>query len=124
VVLAHGTSLFVIMPTSLRGAIAYHREPGGVAAVWPIGHRSISPRCSGRASRLLPPEAAEGRVRPAPHLLGRPASPAAGAACGGSPGRPRLSLPFTLPTGSWSGSSRRCSGVGGGIVAIPLLIYA
>jgi uncharacterized membrane protein YfcA len=57
-VLAHGTSLFAIMPTSVRGALAYHRV-GLVEwrAVWPIGAASVAAAVLGaRLATALPPE--------------------------------------------------------------------
>jgi uncharacterized protein len=124
VVLAHGTSLFVIMPTSVRGAIAYNRS-GLVEwrAVWPIGLVSILSAVLGARLALVLPDgilkAGFGLllVYSGVRLVQRRAR-----SSDGSPRRPRLSLPYTLPTGIVVGFFSALLGVGGGIVAIPLLM--
>lgn len=124
-ILAHGTSLFVIVPTSVRGAFAYHRA-GLVEwrAVWPVGAASVVAAVLGaRLALALPPEllkmlfgvllvfsgARMGLRRPLP--------------VDAVPREPRLSLAVTVVTGLAIGIFSVLLGVGGGIVAIPLLIH-
>ena len=126
VVLAHGTSLFVIMPTSVRGALAYHRA-GLVAwrAVWPIAATSVFAALAGaQLAVLLPPEALKTAfglllLFSGARLLLRPRVPDAAQ----SSRALRLSLPRTVSTGVLVGLLSALLGVGGGTVAIPLLIY-
>jgi uncharacterized protein len=125
VVLAHGTSLFVMMPTALRGAFVYHRAKlVEWRLVWPIGAASIFAALLGaRLAVLLPPEVLKtgfgallifSGIR---LLYRRKAAPAAGES------QIRLSLPRTLVTGFLVGLLSALLGLGGGTVAIPLLIY-
>ncbi len=125
-VVAHATSLFAIVPTSVRGALTYHRARLVVwRAVWPIGLASmVAAAAAARLAPQLPAEAlriafgallvfsgarllrrrdAEEEVRHGTAHL-------------------RLSLPVTLATGLAVGTFSALLGVGGGIVAIPLLI--
>lgn len=126
-VLAHATSLFVIVPTSVRGAWLYHRA-GLVEwrAVWPMGVGSIvaavvtaraAPRVSDPILRLgfalLLLAVAAGlwrRTDRGPRALRGPSSPAAYLLRGGLGGLAVGALSVLL-------------GVGGGVVAIPVLIY-
>jgi uncharacterized protein len=126
VVLAHGTSLFVIVPTSIRGIIAYRRANlVEWRAVWPIGVTSIfAALAATRLAVALPPEALKTafgamlifsglqlirrRSRPDPQVL---------------PPEPKLSLRYTILVGLVMGFFSALLGVGGGIVGIPLLIY-
>lgn len=126
-VVAHATSLFVIVPTAFRGTLAFHRAGLVVwRAVWPIGLASVvAAVAAARIATLLPPQAlrvafgvllvvsgvrlafrrsAEEVPRPAHEL--------------------RLSLPVTIAAGATVGVFSALLGVGGGIVAIPLLMYA
>jgi uncharacterized protein len=126
IILAHGTSLFVIVPTSVRGAIAFHRNRlVEWRAVVPIGVASVLAALAGaRVALGLPPELLRfgfgvflmvsgaqllhGGVRERPPRPPRPL---------------RLSLPVTLGTGAAVGVFSSLLGVGGGVVAIPLLLY-
>lgn len=126
VVLAHGTSLFVIMPTAVRGAFEFHRAKlVEWQAVWPIGVSSIFAALIGaQLAAVLPPETlkmafgallifsgarvARGR---APTPVGEESPP------------PKLSRVRTIGTGTLVGLLSALLGVGGGTVAIPLLIY-
>ena len=126
VVLAHGTSLFVIMPTSLRGIFEFHRvRLVEWSAVWPIGAASVVAAVAGaQLAAVLPPESLKmgfgallifsgarviaGRSRPEP---GEPLPP------------PRLGLVRTVGTGALVGLLSALLGVGGGTVAIPALMY-
>lgn len=125
-VTAHATSLFVIVPTSIRGVLAFHRA-GLVEwrAVWTIGPASVIGAFVGaRLAVALPPEllkAAFGAllvVSGARMAVRRRRSVEPGAAHA-----PRLTLPVTLGTGGAVGVFSSLMGVGGGIISIPLLIH-
>jgi uncharacterized protein len=126
VVLAHGTSLFVIMPTAVRGALAFHRS-GLVRwpAVWPIGAGSVVAALSGATmAAMLPPELLKTLfgtllIASGVQLLFRKDLTRSGVA----PPAPRLGLAVTVSAGLLVGLLSALLGVGGGIVAIPLLIY-
>jgi uncharacterized protein len=126
VVVAHATSLFVIVPTSIRGALAYHRA-GLVEwrVVWPIGLSSVL-AAAGAAwiAPSIPPQWLKVGfgvflVLSGLRLAKRKAPPEPG-----SPDKPlRLSLAVTVPTGIAVGTLSALLGVGGGIVSIPLLMH-
>ncbi|CAN5840630.1 sulfite exporter TauE/SafE family protein [soil metagenome] len=126
IILAHGTSLFVIVPTAMRGALAFHRR-GLVEwrAVWPIGIVSIVAAVAGSQLALqLPPDLLRLSfgiflVFSGLQLVLR--RPVAAAEPGISPGR--LSLGATVLSGAIIGLFSAILGVGGGVVAIPLLMY-
>jgi|GEM_PF-293746 len=126
IILAHGTSLFVIVPTAVRGALAFHRR-GLVEwrAVWPIGLVSIFAAVAG--SRLvlqLPPELlrlAFGVFLVFSGLQLVLRRPVAATEPGIAPGT--LSLGATILSGIIIGLFSAVLGVGGGVVAIPLLMY-
>jgi len=126
VVLSHGTSLFVIVPTSVRGALAYHRS-GLVEwrAVWPIGAASVvSALVGARLAVVLPPEALKTGLGALLIFSGSrlayrrkvtlPEGPVA---------EPPLPPLLMIGTGIVVGIFSALLGVGGGTVAIPLLIY-
>lgn len=123
-VLAHGTSLFIIVPTSVRGALAYHRtRMVEWRAVWPIGAFSVIGALLGaRLALELPEELLKlafglllvlAGVQLATRRPSRAAAPEA---------PPRLGLAVTVPTGLAVGLFSALLGVGGGIIAIPLLL--
>lgn len=124
-VVAHATSLFAIIPTSVRGALVFHRARLVVwRAVWPIGIASIFAAVLGaRLATLVPaPLLKVGfgalLVFSAVRLIrGRPQSGEAH-----HQGPLRLSLPITVGVGFVTGLFSALLGVGGGIVAIPLLL--
>lgn len=125
-VLAHGTSLFVIMPTSAWGAYVYHRkELVEWRAVWPVGLASLFSAVAGaRLAMVLPPELLKVMfgalvvVSGARMAMNRPARGEL------PPARePRLTPPITIFIGLLVGLLSALLGVGGGIVAIPLLLY-
>jgi uncharacterized membrane protein YfcA len=138
-VAAHATSLFVILPTSLRGALAYHRRGLVVwRAVWPVG--SAAAVAAAAASHFAV------QVHPqwlrvvfalfllwnAANVLRRPKS--RGKRPDGQEGHPnphslphapplRLSFPVTVGVGTAVGVFSALLGVGGGLVALPLLMH-
>ncbi|HUH12051.1 MAG TPA: sulfite exporter TauE/SafE family protein [Longimicrobiales bacterium] len=119
---AHATSLFIILPTAVQGTLRYHRD-GLVAwpAALPVAVAALVAAVLGARLALgLPPEA----LKLAFGLL--LLASAARLALPGPTGeaRPlRLGLPYTLGTGTATGLLSALLGVGGGVVAIPLLIH-
>lgn len=126
-VVAHATSLLVIVPTSVRGALAFHRA-GLVAwrAVWSIGIASVVGAVVGaRLAPLLPSDLLKTAfgallVVSAVRLLRPPARPAERAEAP----EPRLGPLVTFPTGAAVGVFSALLGVGGGVISIPLLMHA
>lgn len=125
-VLAHGTSLLVIMPTSAWGAYVYHRKRlVEWRAVWPIGFASLFSAVLGAQLALtLPPEVLKLLfgvllvVSGSRMAMNRPARGEL------PPARePRLTPSVTIFIGLLVGLLSALLGVGGGIVAIPLLLY-
>jgi uncharacterized membrane protein YfcA len=119
---AHATSLFVIVPTAIIGAAAYARARVVVwRAALPIGLFSLVGGVLGaRVAPLLPgsvlklafglfllataAQLAWGRRNDAGHAL-------------------RLQPWITIPIGLFAGTFSAIMGVGGGLVAIPLLLH-
>lgn len=122
-VVAHATSLFVIVPTSMRGAWSYHRS-GLVAwkAAAPIAAAAVLAAVAGAQLASAIPAAT---LRLAFGVL----LVASGLRLGWykaarDVGRePRLTLPRMVGIGLVVGLFSALLGVGGGIIAIPLLIY-
>lgn len=123
-VVAHATSLFVIVPTALAGILAYHRSK---MVAWnvalPMAMTAVLAAVVGvQVAVRLPPEllkAAFGAFLVASGLnllksSGRPGVEGDGSGEG---------LPFAVAGGLLVGFITSLLGVGGGIVAIPLLIY-
>lgn len=126
VVVSHATSLFVIVPTALRGAWVYQRAR---LIVWraavPIGVASLLAAVLGAWLAVLLPGAALqagfGALLLASGIrLGRGGR---AAVAGIDPLPMRLSLPVTLPTGAATGLLSALMGVGGGIVSMPLMAH-
>ncbi len=119
---AHATSLFVIVPTALIGTIAYARARVVVwRAALPVGLASVVGGVIGaRVALLLPGSVLKfafglfllataaqliwGRRHDAGHPL-------------------RLQPWITIPIGLFAGTFSAIMGVGGGLVAIPLLLH-
>ena len=118
---AHATSLFIILPTAFQGTLRYHRE-GLVAwrAATPVAVGALLAAVLGARLALgLPPEVLKlafgGLLLVSAARVALPGPPAGE--------RPlRLALPYTLGTGAATGLLSALLGVGGGVVAIPLLI--
>jgi uncharacterized protein len=126
VVLAHGTSLLVMVPTSVRGALAYHKSNlVEWRAVWPIGAASILSALGGaQLAAILPPELLKTAFGALLIFSGlRMVWPRKAQPESLPPTEPRLSLPRTIMTGLLVGLMSSLLGIGGGTVAIPLLIY-
>ncbi|HKJ91769.1 MAG TPA: sulfite exporter TauE/SafE family protein [Longimicrobiales bacterium] len=121
-VVAHATSLLVIVPTTLVGAVTYQRArlvawravvplaAGAVVAA--VAGAELAPRLPAELLKVL-----FGLVLlySAQRLLRQPA--------GNETRRERAALPFLLLAGLAVGLVSSLLGVGGGIVAIPVLIH-
>ncbi len=128
-VVAHATSLLVIIPISLRGAWLYHRA-GCVewAAVWRMGLASVVTAVLGARVAVAMPGAllklAFGiflLVVGTRLLIGKRRGESGSA---GSDESPKLRTGPALAGGAGVGFFSALLGVGGGLVAIPVLIYA
>lgn len=126
-VVAHATSLFVIVPTSLRGVVAFQRA-GLVAwkVVWPVGLASVVAAALGaRVAMFTSPgllKSAFGLLLVVSGIrLLRARTPTA--ADEGAPQRLRMAAPITVGIGGAVGFLSALLGVGGGIISIPLLIH-
>lgn len=119
---AHATSLFIIVPTAVVGTMTYARA-GLVAwrAATPIAAFSLAAAAAGAVlAARVPAEALKVAfgaflVFTAVQLLVRRAGRRKGAL--------RVSMPAAAVTGVLVGLSSALLGVGGGLVAIPLLIH-
>lgn len=125
VALAHGTSLFVIVPTSLRGAFTYHRsELVEWRAAWPIGISSVLAAFAGaHLAAVLPPEALKFGFGLLLIFSGTRIGLRGKRDHAAPPRPPRLSHAVTITAGVIIGVLSALLGVGGGTIAIPLLIY-
>jgi uncharacterized protein len=119
---AHATSLFIIIPTAVAGTLTYARSHlVAWRTVLPIAAASMVAASGGAllASRLPPDllKVAFGTflVFTAIQLVSRRAR--------GAEGPPRHSIPLATLTGALVGVFSALLGVGGGLVAIPLLLY-
>ncbi len=126
-VAAHATSLFVIIPTSVRGTWAYHRRGLVVwRAVWPIGAAAaVAAALASRFAVAVEPRwlrlvFAVFLLWNAVHVLRAPREKPGG---DDADRPPRLSLPVTLGVGAAVGVFSAFLGVGGGLVSIPLLVH-
>jgi uncharacterized protein len=123
---AHATSLFVILPTSLRGTLAFHRqEMVEWRLVWPIGiAAAVAAVLASRVALGVDPRVLRTLfgllLAFSAWRLFRSRSRRRAAALEARP--VRGSLPVTLGTGAVIGFFSALLGVGGGIVAIPLLM--
>lgn len=126
-VLAHATSLFVIVPTSLRGTWLFHRAGlvewravgvlGVAAALAAAGVAAVADRVPGPLLRLA---FALFLVVTGAHLWSSRRARAAGARGSAQAGDWARGMVGGLLVGGLSA----LLGVGGGIVAIPVLLYA
>lgn len=119
--IAHATSLFIIVPTAVTGTLTYHRLG---AVVWraavPVALFSTAAAVAGsRIAPLLEPEWL--KVGFGVFLLFTAANLAFGKRTP-VPGEVRVSLPAAALTGTLVGLLSALLGVGGGVVAIPLLL--
>lgn len=126
---AHATSLFVILPTSLRGAAAFHRQRlvawraalpiGAAAAVAAALATLLAEAVDPRALRL----AFGALLLVSAWRLFRTRPPRTDGDEDAAQTRPpRLSLPVTTGVGAAIGGFSALLGVGGGIVGIPLML--
>lgn len=127
VLLAHGTSLFFIIPTSFRGVVAY-KESGLIEwhAVWPIGIASLFSAIAGtRLAVILPPELLKTGFGALLMVSGlRLVTPRRGSRRIDLDASPPLSLIRVIPVGIIIGFFAALLGIGGGMVGVPLMIYA
>lgn len=120
--LAHATSLFIILPTALVGVRSFHKA-GYVAwdAALPVGVFAVAGGLIGaRLAILLPPEALRllfglFLLYAGTQMLRRQVKR--------DHGPLRVDLARTIPIGLAVGMLSAMMGVGGGILAIPLLLY-
>ncbi|MGH7504581.1 MAG: sulfite exporter TauE/SafE family protein, partial [Longimicrobiales bacterium] len=119
---AHATSLFIIVPTAVVGTLTYAKvKLVSWEAVLPVAGFSVAAAALGaNVAVLLPAEALKlvfglfvifAGVQLMGHKTGMEAKPM------------RLTLPVTATAGIMIGLLSALLGVGGGLVAIPLLIY-
>lgn len=125
-VVAHATSLLVVLPTALSGLLAYHRR--GVvrwSVVLPMGAAAaVAAFLTARMAANLPAELLKTLfgtllVAVAFRMWPRRGAPSRVRA----PGEARRTLPVLLSCGALVGTFSALLGVGGGVVAIPLLVY-
>lgn len=119
--IAHATSLFIIVPTAVTGTLTYHRLG---AVVWraalPVALFSTVAAVAGsRIAPLLEP--AWLKLGFGLFLLATAASLAFGKRAA-VPGEVQVSMPAAALTGLLVGLLSALLGVGGGIIAIPLLL--
>lgn len=119
---AHATSLFIIVPTALAGTATYARNHlVSWRTVLPVA--LVSMLFAGIAATLatrLPPEVL--KVAFGTFLMFTAIQLLTGRGSGAE-GPPRFSLPLVIFTGAVVGIFSAMLGVGGGLVAIPLLMY-
>lgn len=124
---AHATSLFIILPTAVRGVLRFQRI--GVViwrAVLPIAVAAILAAIVGaRLALVVPSQILE--IALAILLLVSAVQMlrvgAGGRVGGGESRERRLTLPRTVLTGALVGLLSAMLGVGGGVIALPLLAY-
>jgi uncharacterized protein len=119
---AHATSLFIIVPTAIVGTLTYARA-GLVAwrAALPIAAFSAASAASGAVLAARVPQSAL-KVGFGAFLLFT-AVQLVHKRTGEARGAPRLGLPVAAVTGLLIGALSALLGVGGGLIAIPLLMY-
>ncbi|CAN5801620.1 sulfite exporter TauE/SafE family protein [soil metagenome] len=126
VVVAHATSLFVIVPTSVRGVVAFHgARLVEWRAVWPIGLASVfAAVIAARLALFFPPEILKFLFGTFLVVSGLRLAKRRPATEPGAEAAPlRLSWKVTVPIGITVGAFSALLGVGGGVVTIPLLMY-
>jgi hypothetical protein len=119
---AHATSLFIIVPTAIRGTIAYHRSK---VVAWrvalPVAVASVVAAVVGARTALALPEAVLKLlfglllIASGVQLIRKPAT--------GIRRDRRVTVFRSAATGVLVGLLSAMLGVGGGLVAIPMLIY-
>jgi uncharacterized membrane protein YfcA len=120
--IAHATSLFIIVPTAIRGTIAYHRSK---VVAWrvalPVAVASAVAAVAGARTALALPEAVLKLlfglllITSGVQLIRKPET--------GVRRDRRVTVLRSATTGVLVGLLSAMLGVGGGLVAIPMLIY-
>jgi uncharacterized protein len=126
VAVAHATSLFVVIPTALSGLWVYHRARAiRWGAVVPMGLASmVTAVLAARLAVLIPADLLRGLFGALVLGVGVRMWPwRAETAEGFPPADAKIQLFPLLLVGSLVGALSALMGVGGGVVAIPLLIY-
>lgn len=126
VAVAHATSLFVVIPTALSGLVVYHRARSiRWSAVVPMGLASmVTAVLAARLAVLIPADLLRGLFGALLLGVGIRMWPwGSGSGEGFPPAAPRIRLASLIVVGSIVGALSALLGVGGGVVAIPLLIY-
>lgn len=120
---AHATSLFIILPTALRGVWLYHRNGMVVwSAVLPIAVAAVLAAIVGALlAPIVPGQVLETGF--ALLLLASAVRMVLRSRGGTEPRVRRVTIPRTALTGFLVGLLSALLGVGGGVVALPLLIY-
>lgn len=126
VAVAHATSLFVVIPTALSGLLVYHRSRSiRWKAVVPMGLTSVlTAVLAARVAVLVPADMLRGLFGALVLGVGLRMWPWGSGTAEGFPRvDPRLRLLPLILVGGLVGALSALLGVGGGVVAIPLLIY-
>jgi uncharacterized protein len=120
---AHATSLFIIVPTAVAGTLTYARARlVAWRAVWPIAAFSIASASVGAiVATRMPQEAL--RLGFGVFLLFTALQLVSQRRGGSTRAEIRLGLPLAAVTGLLVGLLSALLGVGGGLVAIPLLLH-
>jgi uncharacterized membrane protein YfcA len=123
VTVAHATSLFIIVPTSIRGVLVYQRARAVVwEAVLPIAFASILAAIAGARLALFLPGAVL-KLGFGVLLIASAIQMGWGSGGAGRGRARRVTLPRTLVTGIAVGLFSALLGVGGGVIAIPMLTF-
>jgi uncharacterized protein len=121
--IAHATSLAVILPTAIRGTLAYRRERLVASSiVLPIGLAALGAAVLGARLALVLPAAVLRLVFGL--LLVASGTQLIFRSLPAQQGTPQPRLALSIATGFLVGLLSATLGLGGGIIAIPLLIYA
>ncbi|HEX7119979.1 MAG TPA: sulfite exporter TauE/SafE family protein [Longimicrobiales bacterium] len=121
---AHATSLFIIVPTAIRGTLSYHRA-GLVEwrAAMPIALASVASAIGGALLAVSLPQFALKVAFGTLLMLSGTDLLRDRSAAAGRRGRSPVALWKSIATGLVVGLFSALLGIGGGAIAIPLLLY-